>query len=198
MSGLAKISVWVLALGLLATTAFAQGGGGRRPGGPPPGDVGPRKPGPHFGDWLRKNLNTPPAQQQKALESDPKFQKLPPERQEKLKQRLQEFNALPTDQQQKILERMEKWEHMTPDQHKQARALFDRMRPMPDERRNAIRQQMHAFSTMTPDQRQKFINSDQYKKEFSSDERDVMQQWLTLRDNNTESASPSLDDPPQR
>ena len=135
MSGLGKIAVWVLALGLLATPAFAQGGGGRRNGGPPPGDAGQRKPGPHFGDWLRKNLNTPPAQQQKALESDPKFQKLSPERQEKLKQRLQEFNALPTDQQQKILERMEKWEHMTPQQHQQARSLFDRMRPMPDERR---------------------------------------------------------------
>src|SRR3954468_116255 len=185
----------LISMGLLAAsislTGFAQGK-------PDSSGKGQHRPGPHFGDWLRKNLNTPPAQQQKALENDPKFQKLPPERQERLKQRLQEFNALPTDQQQKILERMEKWEHMTPEQHQQARALFDRMRPMPDERRNAIRQQMHAFSTMSLDQRQKFMNSDQYKKEFSSDERDVMQQWLMLRDKNTESASPSLDDPPQR
>jgi hypothetical protein len=42
------------------------------------------------------------------------------------------------------------------------------------------------------------MNSDQYKREFSGDERDVMQQWLNLRDNNTESASPTLDEPPQR
>jgi hypothetical protein len=195
MSGLSKISIGVLGALLCATPAMAQGG--KRHGGPPPQGSGQRPPGPHFGDWLRKNLNTPPALQQKELESDPKFQKLPPERQEKLKQRLQWFNSLTPDQQQKILNRTEKWEHMTPEQHQQAKALFDRMRGMPDERRNAIRQQMRAFNDMSPDQQQKFVNSDQYKKEFSPDERDVMQQWLKFRDSNTESATPSLDDPPK-
>jgi phage-related protein len=197
MSGLKKITACLLATCLLSVPLTAQGAGGRRNQGPPP-NQGQRRGGAHFGDWLRKNLNTPPDQQKQALESDPKFQKLPPDRQERLKQRLQQFNALPPDQQQKILDRMEKWEHMTPEQHKQARTLFDRMRSMPEERRNSIRQQMHAFSTMNSDQRQKFMNSDQYKKEFSSDERDVMQQWLDLRDSDTESASPSLDDPPQK
>jgi hypothetical protein len=183
MSGLSKISIWVIGAALCITPAMAHGQrGGQRP------------PGPHFGDWLRKNLNTPPAQQQKELESDPKFKNLPPERQEKLKQRLQWFNSLTPDQQQKILNRTEKWEHMTPEQHQQAKALFDRMRAMPDERRNAIRQQMRAFNDMNSDQRQKFVNSDQYKKEFSPDERDVMQQWLKFRDTNTESATPTLDD----
>lgn len=190
MSGLSKISIWVLGALLFITPAFAQGGGGRR-------SQGGRPPGPHFGDWLRKNLNTPPAQQQKELENDPKFQKLSPERQQRLKQRLQWFNSLTPDQQQKILQRQEKWEHMTPAQHKQAKALFDRMRAMPDERRNAVRQQMRAFNDMTPDQRDKYTNSDQYKKEFSADERDVMEQWLKFRDSNTESATPSLNDPPK-
>ena len=197
MYGLNKISVGVLAIILLSIPALAQGGGGnRRGGGAPNGER--RGPGPHFGDWLRKNMNTPPSQQQKALENDPKFQKLPPDRQEQLKQRLQKFNSLPQDQQQRILDRMEKWEHMTPQQHQQARRLFDQMQAMPEERRNSIRQQLHAFTQMTPDQRQRFMNSDQYKREFSGDERDVMQQWLTLRDNNTESASPSLDEPPRQ
>jgi Protein of unknown function (DUF3106) len=199
MSGLSKVGVWMLAACLLSVPAMAQGGGARRGGNAPQGHPNRVGPGPHFGDWLRKNLNTPPEQQQKALENDPKFQKLPPDRQERLKQRLQEFKSLPPDQQQKILDRMEKWEHMTPQQHQQARALFDRMRGMPDERRNSIRQQMHAFTMMAPDQREKFVTSDQYKKEFSPEERDVMQQWLALRDSNTESAAPSLDEaPPQR
>ncbi len=192
MSGLSKISIWVLGGLLFVTPVMAQGGGGRR-GGPPQGS-GQRPPGPHFGDWLRKNLNTPPAQQQKELQNDPKFQKLSPERQEQLKQRLQWFNSLSPDQQQKILQRTEKWEHMTPEQHQQARAIFDRMQSRPDERRNAIRQQMRAFRDMTTDQRQKFTNSDQFKKEFSPDERDVMQQWLKFRDSNTVTATPSLDD----
>jgi hypothetical protein len=190
MSGRIKISGWILAGCLLTVPALAQGGGGPRSGGGPPG--------PHHGDWLRKNLNTPPAQQQRELENDPKFQKLPPERQERLKQRLKWFNSLSPNQQQKILQRQEKWEHMTPQQHDQARSVFDRLQAMPEERRNSIRQQMHAFSGMTPEQQQNFMNSDQFKREFSPDERDVMQRWLSLRNSNTESASPTLDEPQQR
>jgi DNA-directed RNA polymerase subunit F len=194
MGGLNKISAWVLAIGLLTIPAFGQRGGR---GGSPQRQGGQqhRMQGPHFGDWLRKNLNTPPEQQQKALESDPKFQKLPPERQERLKQRLQQFNSLPPEQQQRILDRMEKWEHMTPEQHQQARQLFDRMRALPADRRESIRQQIRALNGMTMEQRVKYMNSDQYKKQFNNDERDIMQKWLDLRDNDTETATPRLDDP---
>ena len=196
MTGLSQFAVSVVVFCLLSVPVMAQGGGGRKGPSLQIGN-GQQHHGPHFGDWLRKNLNTPPAQQQKALENDPKFQKLSPEHQERLKQRLQKFNSLTPDQQQRILDRMEKWEHMTPEQHQRARELFDQMRNLPEERRNSIRQQMHAFTTMTADQRTKFMSSDQYKKEFSPDERDLMQKWLDFRDNDAEDATPSLDDHPK-
>ena len=69
-------------------------------------------PGPHAGDWLRRNGSLPPEEQQKKLENDPNFQKLPPERQEKLKQRLQRFNNLTPDQKAQTFRAMEEWEHM--------------------------------------------------------------------------------------
>jgi hypothetical protein len=187
MSVAKNISVLILAMGL-ATGAVAQGnkGAGR-----------PNRPGPHFGDWLRKNLNTPPDQKQKALQSDPTFQKLPPERQQRLMNRLQWFNSLPPERQQRLLKRMEAWEHMPPEQRKQARGLLDRMQAIPDDRRRAIWDQVRSFSVMTPDERQKAMNSDQYKKGFSDDEKNLMQQWLQLRDTADESAEPSLDDPPE-
>jgi Protein of unknown function (DUF3106) len=197
-----QISVIALAA-VLAVPAFAQGGGKQ---GPPPGqrrapgynqpeNQDKRRPGPHFGEWLRRNLNTPPEQKEKALENDPNFKNLPPDRQDRLKQRLQKFNALPPDQQQRILSRMETWEHMTPEQHQKVRSLFDRMRAMPEERRSLIRDQFRSLASQAPDQRQRTMNSDQFKHQFSDDERNVLSNWLELRDTNSESASPSLDDP---
>lgn len=195
------ISVLILAASL-SLPVFAQDGGKN---GPPPGqrrgpgysqndNQGRRHPGPHFGDWLRRNLNMPSDQKEKALESDPNFQKLPPDRQDRLKQRLQKFNALPTDQQERILKRMETWEHMTPEQHQKARALFDRMRAMPEERRNLIRDQFRSLASQSSYQRQRTMNSDQFKRQFNDEERNVISDWLELRDTNSESASPSLDD----
>jgi hypothetical protein len=189
------ISLTVL-VACLALPAVAQGG---KPGGRPTLGAGNdhRRPGPHFGDWLRKNLNTPSEQKQKALEDDPKFKSLPPERQQKLKDRLQWFNSLPPNRQQQILSRMEAWEHMTPEQHQQARGLMDRMRALPDERRNALRDQFRILGPMNAEQRQRAMNNDQFRRNFNDDERDLISKWLSFRDTNKEDAAPSLDDPPE-
>ena len=184
------ISALVLAA-CLALPAVAQGGNGQRRNG------NERRPGPHFGDWLRNSKNLTPQQKEKALESDPNFQKLPSDRQTKLRERLQQFNSLPEDKQQRILQRMETWEHMTPEQHRQARAIFDRLRDLPDGRRNALRDQVRALTTMTPDQRQRYMNSDQYRRNYTDDERDLIQGWMELRDRNTESAAPNLEEAPR-
>ena len=42
----------------------------------------PQPPAHHAGEWLRQHKGVPPDQQQKALESDPQFRNLPPERQQ--------------------------------------------------------------------------------------------------------------------
>src|SRR5262245_56363010 len=49
-----------------------------------PGAKGGRK----MGDWLQAHKDLPPDQQLKLLESDPNFKKLPPQRQNELRERL--------------------------------------------------------------------------------------------------------------
>jgi hypothetical protein len=182
MSGPFKISALMLAL----CFAFVSVEGQQQKQSRNSGGLRVQGPGgqqhPHMGDWLRLNRGKSFDQQQKSLESDPDFKKLPPERQERLKQRLQNFNNLPPDQQQRILQRIDKFEHMTPQQRAQARALWDRMRLFPQERRGLVRQQIHAFAAMPPDQRQRAMNTDEYKAQFNSDERDVIQRSLELTD----------------
>lgn len=134
----------------------------------------------HAGEWLRKYLTLPPAEQEKALANDPEFQKLPPETQQRLRQRLQKFSQLPPEEQQKILDRMEKWQQLTPEQRQQARALFHRMRDLPPERRHALVTAYRHLSDMDPQEQQKVLDSAQFKSMFSDDERDILRGFVGL------------------
>ena len=46
----------------------------------------------HGGDWLRRYKDVPPAEQERALQNDPAFHRLSPEKQQQLRQRLQHFS----------------------------------------------------------------------------------------------------------
>ncbi|MGZ4788453.1 MAG: DUF3106 domain-containing protein [Terriglobales bacterium] len=197
MAGPFKIPVMLLATGMFALGAYGQGHAQKPQQQRPPRiqvDVGGHNVSrPRMGDWLRLNRGKSFDQQKKSLESDPDFKNLPPERQERLKQRLQNFNNLPPDQQDRILARIDKFEHMTPQQRAQARALWDRMRLLPEERRGMVRQQIHSLAGQSPDQRQKTLTSDQFGKQFTPDERDIIQRGLELSDT---VPSPGTDEAP--
>src|SRR5215469_10326157 len=53
-----------------------------------------QKGGRKMGDWLQEHKDLPLDQQLKLLENDPKFKKLPPDRQNALRERLKKFNSL--------------------------------------------------------------------------------------------------------
>lgn len=184
MTGPFKIPVMLLAAGVFTLGVYAQSQPQKQQ--KPPrfqvqvgGQNGSRF---HVGDWLRQFRGKSFDQQKKSLESDPEYKKLQPDQQERLKDKLQRFNNLPPQKQDQILKRIDKFEHMNPQQRAQARALGDRMRLMPDERRSLVRQQIHSLAQETPEQRQKLLASDQFNRQFSPDERDVIQRALELND----------------
>jgi len=186
MSGPFKISIAVLAAGVFLASAqplaHAQNKVPNNPIRVQPNGEHRVNAGPRLGDWLRLNRGKSLDQQQKALENDPDFKKLPPQRQQELEQRLQNFNSLPPEQQQRILQRMEKFNSMSPQQRAQSRALLDRMRLLPEERRVAVRQFFHSLVGMSPDQRQRAMNSPEFNSRFNPDERDIIQRGLELND----------------
>jgi hypothetical protein len=128
----------------------------------------------HAGDWLRRYQGMSPAERERALQNDPGFRRLPPERQQMLRQRLDHFSSLPPQQQQRVLNRMETWEHLTPSQKADARDLFGRMRQLPPERQRMVRTAVRDLSAMPPDQRERIIDSPRFKGMFSPQERDIM------------------------
>jgi hypothetical protein len=141
--------------------------------------MGPRQ-GAHAGDWLRRYKDLPPKEQERALQSDPGFRRLSPERQQQLRRQLQHFSSLPPQQQQLELNRMETWEHLTPDQKRQARRIFGQMQQLPPERRRMVVSAVRDLRAMTPQQREEAIDSEHYKNTFSPQERDLMRETTQL------------------
>lgn len=128
----------------------------------------------HAGDWLRRYQGVPPGERERALQNDPGFRRLPRERQELLRQRLQHFSSLPPQQQQRMLNRMETWEHLTPGQKQEARGLFSRMQQLPPERRHMVTTAIGDLRAMPPYQREQIIDSPRFRGIFSPEERDIM------------------------
>jgi len=69
---------------------------------------------------------------------------------------------------------METWEHLTPEQKQQARDFHSQMQQLPPERRQAVQNAIHSLRGMPPEARQHEIDSDNYKKQFSPHERDML------------------------
>ncbi len=128
----------------------------------------------HAGDWLRRYKDLPPAEQERELQSDPAFRRLPLGQQQLLRQRLQHFSSLPPQQQLRMLNRMETWEHLTPAQKQQARQIFAQMRQLPPERQRMVGTAIHDLRAMPPDQRERIIDSPRFRGMFSDQERDMM------------------------
>jgi hypothetical protein len=137
----------------------------------PPMQVHPQG---HAGDWLRRYQGVPLGERERALQNDPGFRRLSPERQQMLRQRLQHFSNLPPQQQQRVLNRMETWEHLTPEQKQQARQVHGQLTQLPPDRRRMVTTAIRDLSAMPPGQRQQIIDSNRFRGMFSPQEREIM------------------------
>lgn len=185
MSAPKCIAVVLVSLLLAGAAAHAQPprpGEGRDQAAGPPG-LGERG-GWHRqgggGAWLRKHQDLPPAEQQRALERDPAFQRLSPERQQALRQRLEHFNSLPPEQRQRVLQRMEAWSRLTPEQRDRARGFFGQYRSLPDDRRQAVSRAYRNLREMTPQERQRIFDSPAFHSSFNDQERNILRGMTDL------------------
>ncbi len=154
---------------------FRDADSGRKGGGHGRGRKGwQRRPGRHGGDWLRKMHNLPPEEQERALQNDPEFQRLPAEAQARLRERLRKFNSLPPEQRERILNNWERVERLTPEQQAGLRRLHGRMREMPEARRRMMFRALRHLRDMPSDERQRVLASERFRNTFSDEERDLL------------------------
>lgn len=137
-------------------------------------------PGPHMGDWFRRNEALPPDQQLRKLEQNPDFQHLPPDRQQRLRERLQNFNSLPPEQKDRILHRMETYEHLSSDQQQRVHDMFRQYRGLPNDRRQELKHAFQQLEGMSPGERQRMLDSPAYRNNFSDQERGLLRGMSTI------------------
>jgi Zn-dependent oligopeptidase len=144
-----------------------------------------------LGDWLQSHKDLPLDKQLKALESDPKFKKLTPDRQEALKERLRKFNALPPEQRQRAMQRMNYIAGLSMEQRQQLRDANRTLETLPQERKVMVHTALRQLRKMDPQQRTETINSDRFRTTFSDQEQSIIRQLSAISPQTGASAAPS-------
>lgn len=174
----------IILTGLLSLTAAAQGGAQPKPPRAPQSQAQRNHPGQGQGYraaiWLRAHHNLTPEQQEKALESDPGFKKLPPERQAELKNNLRQFNSLPQPQRERALRRWEYLETLSPQQREQLRQANRELKALPDGRELALHRALRALRQMTPEHREEVYKTDRFRNTFSGQEQDILKRLAAM------------------
>ena len=139
-----------------------------------------KRPGNRLGDWLQAHKDLSPDQQEKALESDPKFKKLPADRQAALKERLRNFNALPPEQRQRAIQRLNYMAALSPDQRQQLRDANKTLETLPQDRKVMVHTALRHLRKMDPQQREETMQSERFRSTFSDQEQGILKQLSAI------------------
>jgi len=135
---------------------------------------------PHLGAWLARHGNLTPQQQERALQSEPGFNRLPPETQQKLMNRLQQLNRMPPNQRQRTIDHIEALERLNPQMRQQVRASFQDFHALPEDRQRMVRKAFRDLREYPPEQRQALMNSGQFQAQFTPQERSILGNILAV------------------
>ena len=128
----------------------------------------------HLGTWLRQHQNMSFPEQERALRTEPGFNRLPPTRQQRLLDRLQQLDAMPPDRRERMLARLETWERLSPEQRQQVRAGILEVHQMPFDRQIMIHRAVRDLSQFPQTQRGEILNSPEFRRHYSDYERQVL------------------------
>lgn len=134
----------------------------------------------HLGPWLQRHGNMPPAQQEKALESEPGFTRLPLEQQEKLLNRLRQINRMPPTQRQRTVDRIEAMERLSPQMRQQVRMSVQEFHALPEDRQRLVKKAFRDLRDYPPEQRAVMMKSGQFQAPFTPQERGILGDILAV------------------
>lgn len=134
----------------------------------------------HLGTWLARHGNLTPEQQERALQSEPGFNRLPPDTQQKLLNRLRQINRMPPNQRQRTVDHIEALERLTPQMRQQVRASFQDFHALPEDRQRMVRKAFRDLRAYPPEQRQALMNSGQFQAQFTPQERSILGNILAV------------------
>jgi phage-related protein len=135
---------------------------------------------PHLGEWLQRHEELSPEDQEKALATEPGFDRLPQETRQKLLNRLQQINRMPPRQRQRTVDRIEALEHLTPQRRQQVRDSFQDFHTLAEDRQRMVKKAFRDLREYPPEQRQAMMNSTQFQARFTPRERKILSDILAV------------------
>jgi hypothetical protein len=135
---------------------------------------------PHLGAWLARHGNLTPEQQERALEGEPGFNRLPPDTQQKLMNRLRQINRMPPSQRQRTMDHIEAMERLSPQMRQQVRASVQQFHSLPEDRQRLVKKAFRDLREYPPEQRQAMMNSGQFQAQFTPQERGILGNILAV------------------
>lgn len=136
--------------------------------------VNPQPQQEHLGEWLRQHQNMSFPEQERALRTEPGFNRLSPARQQRLLERLQQLDAMPPARRERMLARLEAWERLSQEQRQQVRAGILEVHQMPFDRQIMIHRAVRDLSEFPESKRGGILNSPEFRRHYSDYERQVL------------------------
>jgi hypothetical protein len=153
--------------------------GARPPQGNNPGPGGQAN-GEHLGSWMRQHQNQSPAEQERALRQEPGFNRLQPQQQQNLVNRLHQLDQMPPEQRARTMDRIENLERLSPERRQAVRSSAQQLAVLPQDRKRMVQKAFRDLREMPPEQRQAVMNSPQFAGQFSAQERSIMGNLLAV------------------
>jgi hypothetical protein len=140
----------------------------------------PNTRGPHLDNWLQSHQGESFVGQENALRREPGFNRLPPQQQQRLVDRLHQLDTMPPQQRQRTVGRIENMERLTPDRRQAVRNSAQELSNMDPARKQQVRGAFRALREMPPGERERVLNSPAYRSMYSDHERQVLGNLLSV------------------
>ena len=136
--------------------------------------------GPHLGSWLQSHQGQSLTSQENSLRSEPGFNRLPQQQQQRLVDRLHQLDAMSPEQRQRWIGRNENMERLSPERREAVRGSVQEMSSMDPARKQQVRSAYRVLRDMPPEQREHVLNSPAYRSMYSDHEREVLGNLLSV------------------
>jgi len=136
--------------------------------------------GGHLPEWMAAHSNLSPAQQQKALDSEPGFHDLPMVTQQRIKDRLAQLAAMTPEQRDRTIKRNEALEKLPPEQRAQWRGAQLQWGALPPDQKKAVAKSFGQLRQLPPDQRNAALASGRYTNGFNDAQRSTLSNLIRV------------------
>jgi hypothetical protein len=132
--------------------------------------------------WMARLQQMSPEEQERFLENNRRFQRLPAWRQEEIRARLKQWNSLTPEQKQTLIRRAQILERMSPSERREIRqVILPEWRQLPPDRRQVLKQKLLQLRGLNDSEREKRLKDPAFEQGLSPDERNLLKELSKLR-----------------